>query len=263
MVSGQWSARARGVRLFVTNPQPPASSLSAASSRRAFTLTELLVVIAIIAVLAAMVSVGVMRALDTAKQTRIKTEVDQLDAAFKAYREKYGSFPPSLQGLAGSNALIQHIARAFPAATTLRQLGRRSACVRGSITSFAPTRHWFSGSRDSVPIRQHPFVTPGPTCDLVRVGALRSLTAWSPNPTSKVAVPLFDFDSARLAVVDSNPSLPRDRSTRCSELSRRIFRKAQRRIRAARRTSIGLRQVTNVRYVRLIRRRPRPLDVER
>ena len=94
---GQWSVASESVderesRAFalVSDLQPPASRHQplAASSRRAFTLTELLVVIAIIAVLAAMVSVGVMRALDTAKQTRIKTEVDQLDAAFKAYQGK-------------------------------------------------------------------------------------------------------------------------------------------------------------------------------
>ena len=65
-----------------------------AGGRRGFTLTELLVVIAILAILASLTAVGVMRALDTAKQTRIKVEVDNLDAAFKAYKEKYGSYPP-------------------------------------------------------------------------------------------------------------------------------------------------------------------------
>ena len=55
--------------------------------RRAFTLTELLVVITIIAILAGMAGVAVVRGLDTAKQTRIKAELDSIDAAFKAWFE--------------------------------------------------------------------------------------------------------------------------------------------------------------------------------
>ena len=51
-------------------------------------------VITILAMLAALGTVGIMRALDTAKQTRIKIEIDNLDTALKAYKEKYGSYPP-------------------------------------------------------------------------------------------------------------------------------------------------------------------------
>ena len=54
-------------RALITNRQSPATRRS-----RAFTLTEMLVVIAIIAVLAGLASVAVVRALDTAKQTRQK-----------------------------------------------------------------------------------------------------------------------------------------------------------------------------------------------
>jgi prepilin-type N-terminal cleavage/methylation domain-containing protein len=95
--------------------------------RRAFTLTELLVVIAIIAMLVALVSVGVMRAMDTAKATRIKTELDQIDSAMKAYKEKFGSYPPTNlafnQTSGGVTAaerarrlavVKQHLAVAFP-----------------------------------------------------------------------------------------------------------------------------------------------------
>ncbi len=62
--------------------------------RRGFTLTELLVVIAIIAILASLGTVAVMRALGTARATAIKTELDQIDAAMKRYKETYGSYPP-------------------------------------------------------------------------------------------------------------------------------------------------------------------------
>ncbi len=64
------------------------------ATRRGFTLTELLVVISIIAILVAMTSLAVVRALGHAKQTRIKVELDQLDMALKAYKQEYGAYPP-------------------------------------------------------------------------------------------------------------------------------------------------------------------------
>ena len=56
--------------------------------RRGFTLTELLVVIAIIAMLAALVSVAVVRVLDTAKQTAMKTELDQYRLGLQSLQGK-------------------------------------------------------------------------------------------------------------------------------------------------------------------------------
>jgi prepilin-type N-terminal cleavage/methylation domain-containing protein len=94
--------------------------------RRGFTLTELLVVIAIIAILAALASVGIMTAMNKARATAIKTELDQLDAAMKRYKDTYGSYPPcNLAFLDTTTAdanertrrlavLKQHLAMAFP-----------------------------------------------------------------------------------------------------------------------------------------------------
>lgn len=84
------------------------------ADRRGFTLTELLVVIAIIAVLAALVSVGVMRAVDSARQTAIKSELDNLDAALRAYKDKYGEFPPCDLRRTNQAAIRRHVIRAFP-----------------------------------------------------------------------------------------------------------------------------------------------------
>lgn len=94
-------------------------------NRRAFTLTELLVVIAIIAMLVALTSVGVMTAMARAKATAIKTELDQIDSAMKAYKEKFGSYPPCNLAFKDTTVLPaeqnrrlaqvkQHFALAFP-----------------------------------------------------------------------------------------------------------------------------------------------------
>src|SRR5262249_10851992 len=62
--------------------------------RSAFTLVEILVVITIIAMLAVLVAKSVANAMWHAKQVAIKTEIDQLDAALKSFKDKYGSYPP-------------------------------------------------------------------------------------------------------------------------------------------------------------------------
>lgn len=100
-------------------------SLPQPSRRRGFTLTELLVVIAIISVLAALASVGIMTAMSRARATAVKTELDQIDAAMKRYKDQYGSYPPCnlafdeaslppAEKQARLGALRQHLAMAFP-----------------------------------------------------------------------------------------------------------------------------------------------------
>jgi len=89
-------------------------------ARAGFTLTELLVVIAIIAMLAGLITVAAVQALDTAKQVAVKSELDQLDMAMKSFKDKYGDYPPCdlsfyTNGNPGNNpALIAFIMRAFP-----------------------------------------------------------------------------------------------------------------------------------------------------
>jgi prepilin-type N-terminal cleavage/methylation domain-containing protein len=80
--------------------------------RRGFTLVELLVVITIIGILIGLLAPVVAIALARAKEAAIGTEIGQLDSALKAYKEKYGSYPPS--DLSNVAALTQHLARAFP-----------------------------------------------------------------------------------------------------------------------------------------------------
>ena len=78
------------------------------------TLFELLTVIVIIAVLLSIVRGGV-QGVRTAKQAKIKAEIDALGLALEAYREKYFSYPPcNLADPAHNLPLRQHVAGAFP-----------------------------------------------------------------------------------------------------------------------------------------------------
>jgi prepilin-type N-terminal cleavage/methylation domain-containing protein len=65
---------------------------------RAFTLIELLAVIAVVGLLAALLLPAVARARQKAREMAAKTEVTQLELAWKRYYEEYLSWPPSLTG---------------------------------------------------------------------------------------------------------------------------------------------------------------------
>lgn len=80
-------------------------------ARRAFTLVELLVVILIIGILVGLITAAALRARVTAIETAISTEITQLDMALKAYKEKFGEYPPDFTD---RRAVLRHLARAFP-----------------------------------------------------------------------------------------------------------------------------------------------------
>ena len=56
----------------------------------------MLVVITIIGILASLATVAAYKALEAAKRARITAEIANLDGGMKAYKEKYGDYPPSL-----------------------------------------------------------------------------------------------------------------------------------------------------------------------
>ena len=64
--------------------------------RRGFTLVEMLVVITIIGMLMALLSVAIWRAVRTAREASIITEIGQLHSALQAYKEKHLVYPPSM-----------------------------------------------------------------------------------------------------------------------------------------------------------------------
>ncbi|MEX0978123.1 MAG: prepilin-type N-terminal cleavage/methylation domain-containing protein [Pirellulales bacterium] len=182
-----------------TNHHPPTTI----PPRRGFTLTELLVVIAIIAMLVALTSVAVMRAMGTAKQTRIKVEIDQLDAAMKAYKERYGAYPPCDLQTTGLNfpALRQHVARAFPrydmgtgGATLIADLGQTGV----DTAAFRPDQALTFWLRGFSPDPSHPFVS---LADHPIINGTEDMTV-----TVKRS-PLYGFDASRLAAVDNTGTL--------------------------------------------------------
>jgi prepilin-type N-terminal cleavage/methylation domain-containing protein len=80
--------------------------------RSAFTLTELLVVIAIIAVLAALSTAAVLRAMTTAKRARVILEVKGVTSAIEDLKSELGAYPPSGMN-DGSTAMVQAIQSDF------------------------------------------------------------------------------------------------------------------------------------------------------
>ena len=87
----------------------PHSALRASAG---FTMVEILVVVVIIAMLAGLTVAVALPARTKAKEALIVTEISQLDGALKAYKQKYGSYPPS--NMANEAEVRRHINKAFP-----------------------------------------------------------------------------------------------------------------------------------------------------
>lgn len=108
---------------------PKGNFMKRQSTSRGFTLVEMLIVITIISILASLITAAAVVARRRARVAAIGIEVNQLDMALKAYKEKYGDYPPDFAGVAfthanatvqaavrqgAQNAIIRHLARAFP-----------------------------------------------------------------------------------------------------------------------------------------------------
>ncbi len=152
-----------------------------------FSLVEMLVVIAIISILAGLIGLAVPMAVFRAKQARIKSEVDQLDMAMKAFKDKYGAFPPMDLTLPSGNPLnnpnlLTFIQQAFP---------------RYNALGINPLTNKMNIVSDWIVLN----------VDMTYVHPDRALVFWlsgfSPDVTSPFCgvgtrTPLFNFDPARL-----------------------------------------------------------------
>ncbi len=86
-----------------------------------FTLVEMLVVVTIIGILASLITAAAVAARRRAKIAAIVTDISQLDMALKAYKARFGEYPPDFAttGPGTSSAIMQatvlrHLAKVFP-----------------------------------------------------------------------------------------------------------------------------------------------------
>jgi len=89
----------------------PPRQMQGRNKERGFTLVEMMVVIVIIGLLAAVVVVNVMPAVDRAAQTRVKADLDQIEMAIDQYRLENMRYPTAQEGL---NALVPQYVRRLP-----------------------------------------------------------------------------------------------------------------------------------------------------
>jgi len=76
---------------------------SRAATRAAFTLLEVLVVVAILVILVSVLSVGLFKYLDEAREDAARIGIAKIEFAVNAYKIKHGQFPQSLQELTGAS----------------------------------------------------------------------------------------------------------------------------------------------------------------
>ena len=85
---------------------------------RGFTLVEMLVVITIIGLLAGLAIPAVIVARTHVRNAAVAMEVKQLEIACQAYKERFGEYPPDLDGdvtnTTVQNTILRHLAKAFP-----------------------------------------------------------------------------------------------------------------------------------------------------
>jgi prepilin-type N-terminal cleavage/methylation domain-containing protein len=162
-------------------PAPPQRSRP-----RGFTLVELLVVVTIFAMLMALVTPAVMRALTSSRNAAIKAEIDMLHMAMMNYRNEFGRLPPAaVTSFTGSDAASRHLLRLFPRmASGVPQTQAQRLCYlnTGNVTTSSISvanglPFWLYGYNDD------------PTQPVFAVVGS--------STTSRKK--LFDFDASRLA----------------------------------------------------------------
>ncbi len=188
------------------------NSAGAPVDRRGFTLVELLVVIAIIGILMGIAVPAIFGVIETAKSTKQRLELSQIEQAIERYQEKYGDYPPDFSDW---TVVERHYRKIFPRIETaqlqLLQGLLAIGAVGGDITPLplnaSTTLHdasridraealvWTLGGYSSNPLR--PFTGDGGPLSLVPGTGVGTVPAkYQINLDRDNA--LFEFDQQRL-----------------------------------------------------------------
>ncbi len=162
-----------------------------------FTLVELLVVILIIGLLAGLVTPAVIKARTAAKNAAIKVEINQLEMACQAYKQKFGEYPPDFTD---PNAVRRHLSKAFPRYDNTNwqnDLHTKNPSIDvGNLTPQTALVFWLGGLPDADGLPSgfaanplDPFAPPP---------GFPSYQAGVTPCTSRIAS-FFEFDSTRLS----------------------------------------------------------------
>jgi prepilin-type N-terminal cleavage/methylation domain-containing protein len=193
--------------------------------RTGFTLVEMLVVIVIISILAALITAAAASALWSAKQTKIKVEVDMLAGAMESFKQKYNSYPPANltcpsdgnmpPNYIANPQLVAFVARAFPryapvsAPSLAAQIGYDLTNAGVDVSEFNPQValvFWLSGfspdptdpfNRNNITTSRSPFFSFNQT----------QLLAWTPAASATGSlVPAVPSSTGTLYI--PNPTAP-------------------------------------------------------
>ena len=155
------------------------------AARGGFTLVELMVVIVIIIILMGLLTPVLMNVMAKAREARIVAEISAMDGALKAYKERYGSYPPSDFSSTGIGLVQAHLLHAFPRCNISTEMAAIQAAGLSTASPAQALVFWLSGfcSDPEHPVSGHYSV---------------SANGYTTPSPPLALTPFYPFDTTRL-----------------------------------------------------------------